>query len=102
MSFGGQNSNGKTVEQTAKNMKCASINKYLWCHLTNNQGHKSNSNRCFSILLSGCETGQRFRCYVVATHSAAEHSIELYASSTVTMSRVLARFSVWSSIFDFF
>ena len=29
-------------------------------------------------------------------------SIVLYASSTVTMSRVLARFSVWSSIFDFF
>ena len=29
-------------------------------------------------------------------------SIVLCASSTVTMSRVLARFSVWSSIFDFF
>ena len=28
--------------------------------------------------------------------------VALYASSTVTMSRVLARFSVWSSIFVFF
>ena len=43
-------------------------------------------NRCFSILLSGCETGQRFRCYVVATPSAARStSIVLYANPTMTM-----------------
>ena len=60
-------------------------------------------NRCFSILLSGCETGQRFRCYVVATPSAAEHK---HMHSTVREFNcdhvVLARFSVLSSIFDFF
>ena len=60
-------------------------------------------NRCFSILLSGCETGQRFRCYVVATPSAAEHK---HSTGAVCKSNcdhvVLARFSVWSSIFDFF
>ena len=44
------------------------------------------TNRCFSILLSGCETGQRFRCYVVATNSAARStSIVLYANPTMTM-----------------
>ena len=38
-----------------------------------NSQPRFSENRCFSILLSGCETGQRFRCYVVATPSAAEH-----------------------------
>ena len=50
----------------------------------------------FSILLSGCETGQRFRCYVVAMPSAAERK-----HSTATPTVVLARFSVWCSAFYF-
>ena len=35
-------------------------------------------NRCFSILLSGCETGQCFRCYVVATPGRAEHKHSMH------------------------
>ena len=46
----------------------------------------------FHNYLSGCKTGQRSRCYVVATPSAAEHK-----HSTVCKSNcdhvVLARFS---------
>ena len=59
--------------------------------------NSSCENRCFSILLSGCETGQRFRCYAVAMPSTAErkHRTVMCASPTV----VLTRFSVWSSIF---
>ena len=67
-------------------------------------GELGTRNRCFSILLSGCETGQRFRCYVVATPSSARSTSILYANPTTYMYDhvVLARFSVWSSIFDFF